>query len=610
MDDILRTAGNCRHYAMCKIDFLGTGVCASGLEKHYASFYPQGRMDLYAALAENRVPVTEKCVEISESCDLCGKCDYQCYFVNEMRPSKVMKALKDRVGSFLGSGGVPVRTEDDEILRGLKRIVGDYWASGDPAVKVAYHRDLCPLVDPKMPDYVVMPGSKEDVSSVIKFLNAHKIRYTVRGNGASSHGLVITGGTIIDLNRMKTVEFDEKNWTVKVGPGVAAFDLQREAAKRGYRVNTAEPAALVCANIMCSGMVSLFSASYGIDADNFTDAEFVSVGGSFFSINDPAAPNMFSFRNSDTAPRAFCISADIKLHPVFDDESGVIVPFEALAPAVEFARECAMRRIGIAVGVLGSEYVSAFLAPTKKAAAAAKHVFEKKLGMPYVVLVIGDSHALRSVSDLGRPVINQKLFRTICLGMPALESAGWTGLLSDVSVGEPFDYLRLEKFSDLAEAALAPSPAEFTRDIDPELRPFFQELYSRPEMTDIVRLNTFRITSSRIGRDKPFAALVVYLPMDYALISEMKNGFAAAAGKHGIKNEFGFITPIDGGKRCIFEYDYYFDNNNPVEVAAVRKASDEACGVIAEYSAKTGAVRWIGHIVNQGCARKENILYG
>lgn len=47
--------------------------CTSGAEKHYVSFYPQGRMDLYAALAENRVPVTEKCVEIAESCDLCGR---------------------------------------------------------------------------------------------------------------------------------------------------------------------------------------------------------------------------------------------------------------------------------------------------------------------------------------------------------------------------------------------------------------------------------------------------------------------------------------------------------------------------------------------------------
>ena len=35
---------------------------------------------------KNKIPVTEKCVEIADSCDLCGKCDYQCYFVTEMTP--------------------------------------------------------------------------------------------------------------------------------------------------------------------------------------------------------------------------------------------------------------------------------------------------------------------------------------------------------------------------------------------------------------------------------------------------------------------------------------------------------------------------------------------
>ena len=52
MQDALITAKKCRHYAMCKIDYLGIGVCASGQAKHYVSYYPQGRMDLYAALAE------------------------------------------------------------------------------------------------------------------------------------------------------------------------------------------------------------------------------------------------------------------------------------------------------------------------------------------------------------------------------------------------------------------------------------------------------------------------------------------------------------------------------------------------------------------------------
>ena len=122
MDEVLKTAKSCRHYAMCKIDFLGPGVCASGAEKHYVSYYPQGRMDLYAALAEKKIPVTDKCIEIADSCNLCGKCDYQCYFVTEMKPSTVMKALKDLIADYKNTGGEVSCTIDDGILKEMMKI--------------------------------------------------------------------------------------------------------------------------------------------------------------------------------------------------------------------------------------------------------------------------------------------------------------------------------------------------------------------------------------------------------------------------------------------------------------------------------------------------------
>jgi hypothetical protein len=610
-NELVKIAKNCRHYAMCKIDFLGNGVCASGLEKHYVSFYPEGRMDLYAALAENTIPVTEKCVEIADSCNLCGKCDYQCYFVNEMRPSKVMKALKDHIGAYLKSGGKIVHTEDDKILTEMKRIVGDFWATNDSAVRIAYHHDLCPHVTFKMPEYVVMPNSKEEISSIINLLNNHKIPYIVRGNGASSHGLVFSEGVVLDLNRMKTIDFDEKNWSVKVGPGIASFDLQWEAKKRGYRIHTAEPAALVCANIMTSGLLSTFSTTYGISADNYIDAEFIARDGSFFRLNDITAPNLFSFQNSLSEHEAFaiCVSVSMKLHPVTDDEEGILVPFVSLDNALDFARDCAIRHIGIAIGILGSEFVSSFLAPTKKLAAEARDIFTQQLGMPNLVLLIGDTYALRSVREMGYPAINQKLFKTLFQGLPALKSAKWLGLLKELSDDEPFSYLRLSQFAEFAETALAPSPAQMTQDIDPDLRPFFEKLYSRPEMTDLVWLNTFRVLSARYCREEPCVALVCYLPIDTTLIVEIQDGLRDIAEKHHLRNELGFISPIDSGKRCVWEYDYFFDHNDPDEISRIQQATCEAGTLLDEYSEKTGTIRQVRYVVNQGCCRKENLLY-
>ena len=610
-NEVLKIARNCRHYAMCKIDFLGKGVCASGLEKHYVSFYPEGRMDLYAAIVENIIPITEKCVEIADSCNLCGKCDYQCYFVNEMRPSKVMRALKDHISAYLKDGGKIIPTKDDRVLTELKRIVGDFWATNDSAVRIAYHHDLCPHVTFKMPEYVVMPSSKEEISFIVKLLNNFKVPYIVRGNGASSHGLVFSEGVILDLNRMKTIDFDEKNWLVKVGPGVASFDLQSEAKKRGYRVHTAEPAALVCANIMTSGLLSTFSTTYGISADNYINAEFIARDGSFFSLNDITAPNLFSFHNSLSEHEAFaiCVSVSMKLHPVTNDEGGVLVPFVSLENALDCAKDCAIRHIGLAIGILGSEFVSSFLAPTKKLAAEAKDILTQELGMPYLVLIIGDTYALRSIREMGYPAIDQKLFKTLFYGLAELKCAKWLDLMRELSDDEPFSYLRLSQFTEFIQTAIAPSLSQLTQDIDPDLRPFFEELYSRPEMTDLVWLNTFRIQSSRYCREKPCVALVCYLPIDTSLISRIQDGLKDIAEKHHLKSEFGFITPIDSGKRCVWEYDYYFDHNDPDEISRIQLATYEAGALLDGYSQKTGTIRQVRYVVNQGCCRKENLLY-
>ena len=81
------------------------------------------------------------------------------------------------------------------------------------------------------------------------------------------------------------------------------------------------------------------------------------------------------------------------------------------------------------------------------------------------------------------------------------------------------------------------------------------------------------------------------------------------AGKFNLKNEFGFITPLDNGKRCVFEYDYYFDNNNEEEIAGVQQAATEAAMLIGELSARTGTVKWIRYLLYQGFCRKENLLY-
>ena len=610
MEDCLNIARNCRHYAMCKIDFLGSGVCASGLEKHYVSFYPQGRMILYEGLAQNKIAVTKKVVEIADSCDLCGKCDYQCYFITELRPTKVMKALKAKVADFINSGGNPFIPEIDPVLTEIRSIVGESWASNDPAVLYTYSHDLSPMSSPRLPDYVVLPNTREEIAELVKLFNRLNLKYTIRGNGTNLLGFAVNEGVIMDLNRMKTMEFDEKRWFVKTGAGVTAFELQQEAKKRGLRINAGEPAALICSNIMGSGVMTTFSTTYGINADNYIDAEFVSKEGTFFKLNTISAPNLYAYKDLNHASSpGICTSVNIKLHPVTDDERGILVPFTSLEEAIKFTGECAIRHIGIANAVMGMEYISNFFAPTKKMAAEIKEVFLEKIQMPYMVLLIGDKYALRAVKEMDLPVIDQKLLDILYLGLPNLKGASWISLIQQLSDNEPYSYLKLGHFSELVETALAPSPELFAGEVDPHLRKFYKKLYSNPEITDMVWLTTFRILSTRLGRRKGFLPILIYLPVDPVLIAEITGQYESIAEDNLIDHEFGFITPIDNGKRCIYEYDYFFDYNDPEEVSRLRAAAMKVNQLIDEYSVKNGTVRGHPYVLYQGFARKENLLY-
>jgi len=119
---------------------------------------------------------------------------------------------------------------------------------------------------------------------------------------------------------------------------------------------------------MTSGLISTFSTTYGVSADNYVDAEFIAADGSFFALNDVGSPNLYAFHESMVERGengAICVSVSMKLHPVTDDEEGILIPFESLEASLVFSRNCATRHIGLAIGILGSEFVSSFMAPQK-----------------------------------------------------------------------------------------------------------------------------------------------------------------------------------------------------------------------------------------------------
>jgi FAD/FMN-containing dehydrogenase len=613
-DRTLWTAAHCRHYAMCKIDYLGTGLCPAGVARPYVAYFPQGRMDIVDALARGLIPVTEGLLDIADSCDLCGACDLQCHFYTSLRPLPVMAALKEAAAEHRRSGARAVRAPADTLVDELRAIVGPDWASNDPAVTAAYAHDPFPLAPPRVARAVVLPGSVEDVEAVVRLAAREGVPFAVRGNGGSVYAQVFSEGLVLDMVRMTEMEFDPANWTVTVGPGVTAFDLQREALRRGFRVSVAEPSATVIGNIICTGLFSTWAASYGMGADHVIDMEFVDRTGRRFHLADPdgGGTDHLAYRHQIGEIPGVCTRAKVRLHPVTGDEAGIIVPFDALEPALLFARDLARRRIGLALAVLGPHYLGTFLSPTWALAESVMRAFPDDLGLRYGVLVVADRFSLDAARALaGKPVIDQDLFRMLALGLPKAVEPHTLDVLRAIEGDRPaIEALASPETRAVVEAVLAPSPATLAAAVEPDLRKAYERLYARPEFTDLVWLNQFRIVSSRMGRHKHILPFIVFLPLDSALIASLCGRLEEIAEAAGLEHSYGFVTPIDMGKRAVLEYDWYIDQADPADKARTGQAMGVALPWLDGLCAGPDSnMTWLKTVFTQGTARKESWFY-
>jgi ferredoxin len=610
-EDPLKTASQCRHYAMCKIDYLETGLCPSGPEKHYVAYYPQGRMDIYAALRRNLIPLTEGLIDIADTCTLCGICNKQCHFVTGLRPLSVMKALKAEVETLKESAGSVQSLPEDEALDELKQIVGSSYASNDPAILITYADDPFPLKDSQMPRCVVLPSTTDEVAAIVKLAQRKDIPIVVRGNGASVYGMVFTDGIVMDTARMKNILIDADNWTVTIGAGVTTFELQREASRQNFRVNAAEPAATVCGNIICTGLFATWGAAYGTFADNFIDVELVDNQGRIIHLSDPAAPNLYAYQHRIMSPPGICTRAIVPLHPVTDDEDSLLIPFPNFEDAIRFARELNLRRIGLSIAVLGPHYIATFLSPTLDLSERIKQNLGEVFGVKYAVLVITDSYGRDAVKKMADSVIDSSLLRKLMLGLPRFLDKDWIDLVRSYEGDRPaYAILCDPDAASLIDAVLQPAPETAAQAVDEDLRDFYTTLYAKPQYTDAVWLSMHRIVSCRMGRDKHIFAFLVYLPADdMAMFNSLNETFGRTAEELGVDHDFGFVTPMDMGKRAVYEYDYYLDQTSDEDKKKAATIMQRIVPWLDELALTRKGFTWIKTFFSQGCVRKEGFFY-
>ena len=122
-----------------------------------------------------------------------------------------------------------------DIYRELRTIVGTKGILTTPSELAAYSFDATTDCH-GLPDVVLFPTSKKQVSAIMQIANRECIPVTVRGAGTNVSGgsVPASGGIVLCTTRMnRIVEINRANFTVKAEPGVVLNDLNITLSRDG-----------------------------------------------------------------------------------------------------------------------------------------------------------------------------------------------------------------------------------------------------------------------------------------------------------------------------------------------------------------------------------------
>jgi hypothetical protein len=614
---VMQTANTETHCAMCRLDFLGTGVCPSGKKHGFVAYWPQGRIEIYKALKNGTLKPTQKLIDIAETCTLCGICDKQCSFITNRRPMIVQKALKEFVKE-LDKQSIQ-KTPSDTVLEELQQIVGEQWATNDPAILTAYNNTI---LNPKLSNhiYVVMPKTAKEVSLIIKVANSNNLSYLPRGNGtflAVAMQTLLAGpvgiskGIIIDMSRMNTITLNKDSTTATIQAGVTAFDLQKTATSQNKRILVGEAEAYLCANVLSFGIISTWGNSYGWGADNYTDVEIVDAEGNILHHTSDTLINPYATNHGPTSltlhPSNIVTAMTIKLHPKSTDEHALFIPFDNLGDAVDFSLDLASKNIGISLAILSSKYFSDFICPTNEIAHSFEDIITKYFHINYLVDIICNSKEKAYIENHTDFIIDESMMKTFVLSTPKLASMKDSGTLKKIAQKDnPLKNLfqgRIKR--KVTKMILNPSAEQIGATFDNDLQDFFTNVYKKPEMTNPIWLHEFRILPCRMLRQRMFMVRGGFMTAKKDIILKAYDTLKEVGDKYHKEHALGFISYLDSGKIAFLEYDYYYNHINSEEYKNLNPSIVESLTkelTIDEYLP-------IEFSFHKGLYRKEQVFY-
>jgi len=178
------------------------------------------------------------------------------------------------------------------LSRDLAAIVGQKHVREARAERVTYAMDGLPT-HRRVPDLVVLPGTREELIAVVRLLAAHDVPFVPRGAGTGLSGgaLAGDGSVLLVLTRLNRIlHVDAANARAVVEPGVVNAKLSAAVRPHGlhYAPDPSSQSACTIGGNVAENAGGPHCLKYGVTANHILALELLLADGSVVDIGSPA----------------------------------------------------------------------------------------------------------------------------------------------------------------------------------------------------------------------------------------------------------------------------------------------------------------------------------
>ncbi|HEX9920515.1 MAG TPA: FAD-binding oxidoreductase, partial [Candidatus Methylomirabilis sp.] len=182
------------------------------------------------------------------------------------------------------------------MYQSLVDIFGRERVSKEEFELLCYSRDAGSL-SPKLPEYVVVPASKEEIQRLLQLARKEKKPVIIRGAGSSMCGApipLVDSSVMVDLTRMrKLVDLNEESMSILVEAGITWTEVIEYLGKRGWELGLegpwSAPSATVGGSIAVAA-ISMGAARHGGLGSQILGLEVILPGGEMIRTGAGANP--------------------------------------------------------------------------------------------------------------------------------------------------------------------------------------------------------------------------------------------------------------------------------------------------------------------------------